>query len=614
MPDTTLQSRPSLTPSQIADRRLAASNMTGPKRRAFEAEMTLQYCAGNPLMAEAVFGWGRQMVALGLAERRSGIICLGAQSAFSGRQRWEERHPQAAHVLRQLADAHAQPDPTFRTCWTYTRLTAHSALTLQRHLFLTLLCKLSTLLLSTLPLIRRQPMLPDCRTPDTTFAIPPFDVIPSDVEGFLEELWEFQATLHDGFARSEPRAHFFDSMVGQFRKLERKSIEPMALHVEGGTIRGMQRFLSDVRWDEVQMLWHDHQLVTDELGDPEGVLLFDETGFVKMGHDSVGVARQYCGTLGKGEHGPVGVFAGYASRQGYALVDKRLFLPEAWCGEAYAARRTPCHVPSEVTLQSKPQLAAALLQAIVREGLLPCKYIVADCLYGNSPDFLEAIDACVGITALVAISSATRCWRQRPQTEAKTYRDQQEERTKRVVVATAPAAATGAAVAASLPASCWYQRTVSEGTKGPITYALARQRVTLCKEGLPERTVWLVIKRTRGATPTYSYYLSHAPVSTPWRLLVWLSGVRWAIEQCFEESKTELGMEHDEMRQYPGWHHHMLTTMLAHFFLWHLKLCLGKKSPSVDGVAAPDLAGCGVTAADVHDWGCAGVGRMGAEA
>ena len=159
----------------------------------------------------------------------------------------------------------------------------------------------------------------------------------------------------------------------------------------------------------------------------------------------------------------------------------------------------------------------------------------------------------------------------------------------------------GAAVAASLPASCWYQRTVSEGTKGPSTYAFARQRVPLCKEGLPERTVWRVIKRTLGATPTYSYYRRNAPVSTPWRLLVWLSGVRWAIEQCFEESQTALGMEHYEIRQYPGGPHHMLTTMLAHFFLWHLKLRLGKKSSGVDGVTAADLVGRGLTAADIYD-------------
>ena len=128
MQHATLKSRPSLSLSQITDLRLAASKMTGSKRRAFEAEMTLKYCDGHPLMAETVFGWGRQTVALGLAEQPTGIRCLGAQSAFSGRKRWEEQHPQAAQTLRQVADAHAQQDPTFRTSLTYTRLTAQAAL------------------------------------------------------------------------------------------------------------------------------------------------------------------------------------------------------------------------------------------------------------------------------------------------------------------------------------------------------------------------------------------------------------------------------------------------------------------------------------------------------
>ena len=155
-----------------------------------------------------------------------------------------------------------------------------------------------------------------------------------------------------------------------------------------------------------------------------------------------------------------------------------------------------------------------------------------------------------------------------------------------------------APVAVSLPASSWYRRKVSEGTKGPIVYEFARQRVTLCKDGLPERPVWLVIKRTWGAEPSFSYYISNAPASTPLRTFVWLSGLRWAIEQCFEESKTELGMDHYEVRKYAGWHHHVLTTMLAHFFLWHLKLHLGKKSPRADGVAVADVVGRGVTTAD----------------
>ena len=171
---------------------------------------------------------------------------------------------------------------------------------------------------------------------------------------------------------------------------------------------------------------------------------------------------------------------------------------------------------------------------------------------------------------------------------------------KRVVVAPAQDACTVATLATQVPASRWYQRTVSEGTKGPLAYALARQRVTLCKDGLPERTVWLVIKRTLGVEPTYSYYISNAPASTPLRTFVWLSGLRWAVEQCFEEGKTELGMDHYEVRKYPGWHHHMLTTMLAHFFLWRLKLRLGEKSPSAHGGATTDDLGCGLAPADIY--------------
>jgi SRSO17 transposase len=159
-------------------------------------------------------------------------------------------------------------------------------------------------------------MLPTCRTPGEGFAIPTFDVVRSDVEGCMEALWECQSAFHDWFARSESRAHFFDSMVGQLRPLERKSIEPRALHIEGSTSRGLQRCSSDVGWEEEQMQWHSQQLVADAMGEPDGGLLFEETGCVKKGQDSLGVARQSWGTLGKGEKCHVGGLAGYAARQG----------------------------------------------------------------------------------------------------------------------------------------------------------------------------------------------------------------------------------------------------------------------------------------------------------
>ena len=128
MHDTPLACHPPLSPSQSADLRLAASHMTGAKRRAFEAEMAVKYCRGNPLLAETVFGWGRRTIAVGLAERRTGLRCLGAQAACSGHKRWEEQPPEAAEALGRLAEAHAQQDPTFRTTLASTRLTANAAL------------------------------------------------------------------------------------------------------------------------------------------------------------------------------------------------------------------------------------------------------------------------------------------------------------------------------------------------------------------------------------------------------------------------------------------------------------------------------------------------------
>src|SRR6266699_3217490 len=276
-------------------------------------------------------------------------------------------------------------------------------------------------------------MLPACRTEGDGFAIPQFALNPRDVEGFMDELHGFHTAFRGCFARSEPRDHFFHYMVGQFSDLDRKSIEPMALQVEGGNVRAMQRCISDAVWDEAQMLCTYHRLVDDEMGDPEGVVIFEESGFPNVGRDYVGVARQYCGALGKVENCQVGVFAAYASRHGYALVDKRLFMPETWFDEDYAERLHTCHVPEELRFHTKPQLAAEMVTAIRGEGRLPFKYVVADCLYGNSPDFLDAIEACVGVTSLVSIPSDTRCWLQRPVTTEKTSKYKGAMRSQRVV-------------------------------------------------------------------------------------------------------------------------------------------------------------------------------------
>src|SRR5438034_4692291 len=171
-------------------------------------------------------------------------------------------------------------------------------------------------------------MLPESRTPDEGFALPRFELTPRDVEGFLDELQTFHDHFRSCFSRSEPRGHVFNYMVGQFSELERKSIEPMALEVAGGNVRGMQRFISDNIWDEDKMRQTYHGLVAAEMGDPEGVLMVDESGFVKKGQESVGVARQHYGSLGEVENWDVGGVAGDVSRQGYAQVEQRRVVSE----------------------------------------------------------------------------------------------------------------------------------------------------------------------------------------------------------------------------------------------------------------------------------------------
>ena len=424
-------------------------------------------------------------------------------------------------------------------------------------------------------------MLAACRTQGDPETLPPFDLTTDDVDGFLDDLQAFHQAFHSCFVRSEPRQHFFHYLAGQFSELERKSIEPMAIHIEGGNSRGMQRLITTDVWDEPQMKHIYHGMVAQDMGDPQGVLIFDESGFIKKGQDSVGVARQYCGNVGKVDNAQVGVFAAYATTKGYALVDKQLFMPQSWFDDDHAERRAKCRVPKDLTFHSKPELAAAMLRAIEHAGQLPFRYIAADSVYGNSPVFLGAMEACVGRIYMVGISSETRAWLQRPQTQLHTYRYSGEERTQQVLAPSSPAPKSVAEWAQSLRPHMWYRRTVSEGSKGPIEYEFARKRVTICRDGLPDRTVWLVIKRSLGANPRYWYSISNAPASATLGLFVWLSGRRWAIEQAFEESKSELGMDHYEVRTFAGWHHHMWVTILAHFFLWRLKIGLEKKSPAL---------------------------------
>jgi len=421
-------------------------------------------------------------------------------------------------------------------------------------------------------------MLPDCRTTGDLYPIPKFDLETNDVTEFNEELKGYHNIFSDCFLRQEPRDNFYRYMVGQFSNQEKKSIEPIALNVINGNVRAMQRFVSSVVWDEEKMLSIHRSMIKTDMGDPDGVLIFDESGFLKKGNDSAGVAKQYCGNLGKVENCQVVVFAGYASRYGYSVLDSRLFFPAKWFGEDYEYLRTKCGVPEDLTFKTKPQLAVDMFNTIVTDEKIPFKYVVADSLYGNSREFREAVEKRDDIVYFVSMPCDTLCWLKMPVLKEKEYKYNGEKKTKVIVEKNESKPVSFEKIAKSTNPFFWYKRKVSEGTKGPIKYEFNRKLVILSKDGLPEKTVWLVIKRNIEKKPQYSYYICNAPVNIPLSVFVWLSSVRWAIEQCFEETKSGLGMDQYQVRKYAGWYHHMLTCMLGHFFLWHIKIKLGKKS------------------------------------
>jgi SRSO17 transposase len=420
-------------------------------------------------------------------------------------------------------------------------------------------------------------MLPVSRQNDYLYEVPKFEIQENDVVNFMDEYKGYHNIFSDCFNRSESREHFFKFMAGQFSDAERKSIEPIALKVEDGKVRPMQRFVSDAEWDDKKILFKYRNEVNTDMGDPNGVLIFDETGFLKKGDHSAGVSKQYCGSVGKVENCQVGVFAAYASPTGYALIGSRLFVPEKWFEDDYEEKRKKCKMPDGLTFKTKPQLASEIFYEIKEEGILPFKYVVADTLYGTSPDFMSPLENIPDITYFVAIPSDTLCWLRMPVIEEKEYTYRGEVRTKKALSKNEKKPICVSELAQNTNDYYWYKRTVSEGAKGPITYEFSKRRVILSINGLPDRTVWLVMKRTISTEPIYYYYISNAFLSTRLDTFVWLSGVRWAIEQCFEETKSELGMDHYEVRKYQGWYHHILTCMLAHFFLWHLKIKLGEK-------------------------------------
>ena len=408
---------------------------------------------------------------------------------------------------------------------------------------------------------------------------PAMELTPQAIDHLVEELREYHAIYSPLFQRREQREWAQKYLHGLLLELPRKSIEPMVLALEGPqvqAVRTMQLFLSEGTWDDEALLHRHWQEVDTSLGEDDGVLTLDGSDFLKQGRESVGVKRQYCGEVGKRANGQAGVFLGYASRQGYTLLDRRLYLPQEWVEEeAYAKRRQRCGVPADLPFKTKPTLGGEMIQAVHQAHTLRARWVVCDEAFGRDTRLLDHIDS-LGLGYLAEVPHDTQVWRHRPVTAVPPWSGQGRTPTRSRVLAGEATPDEVALLAASLPTDRWVRRTIKEGSKGPLVAHFAALRVIAVRDGLPGPEVWLVLRRNL-VTSELKTYLSNAPADTALATLVRLSGMRWPIETCFEDGKQYLGMGDYEVRGWRGWHHHMTLCMLAHFFLVRVCLRLKKK-------------------------------------
>lgn len=394
---------------------------------------------------------------------------------------------------------------------------------------------------------RKQQMLAECQ------------VSPQLVEGITERLREFIKPFAAGLSVSKQEEHAQDYIAGLVSDLERKNVESIA-YLHDQDRQGLQRFMGVVPWDHKPMLHRLAEQVGVELGESDGVIVFDPSGFPKNGNASVGVARQWLGRLGKVDNGQVGVYMGYVSRCEHTLVDMRLYLPEAWAKDR--ARRKKAGVPKEVRFHTRHELA---LQMLDDTGtLLPHGWVTGDDEMGRSSRFRRALRE-RGERYVLAVPSNT------------TIRDLEVETTGR---RKAPFVAVKT-WSDALAEEAWTAIEVCAGEKGPLQLEVAKRRVQARTEGRrvgPEET--LVVFRSReGEGWKYDYCLCNAESQTPLAEFARVLTAEHRIEDSIKRAKSQAGLADYEVRTWWGWHHHQALSLLATWFLV-LETRRGKKRHS----------------------------------
>jgi SRSO17 transposase len=358
----------------------------------------------------------------------------------------------------------------------------------------------------------------------------------ADLEVWVAGLDGLFARVAGRFGRAEPRRQARAYLTGLLAPVERKNGWQLAEAAGDATPDRMQRLLNRACWDPDEVRDDLRAYVAEHLGHADGVLIVDETGFVKKGVRSVGVQRQYSGTAGRVENCQLGVFLAYASPIGRALVDRELYLPKSWTADRQ--RCDQAGVPAGVGFATKPQLAQAMLARALDAGI-PAQWITADEAYGQDSKFRMFCDR-RRVGYVVAVP-----------------RNQQ--------IGLGVGTTRIDTLAGQAPDEAWKRLSAGAGSKGPRLYDWAMA-------GLPDlddtgRSRWVLIRRSIADPDELAFYLCAGPTGTTITTLVRVAGTRWAIEECFQQAKTETGLDHYQVRRYEAWYRHITLAMLAHAYL-----------------------------------------------
>lgn len=356
------------------------------------------------------------------------------------------------------------------------------------------------------------------------------------VEGWARALEQLGERIGTRFARAEPRTRAVAYLKGLMSDVPRKNGWQLAEFAGEATPDGMQRLLSTADWDVDGVRDDLRGYVVEAIGTPTGVLVVDESGFLKKGTHSVGVKRQYSGTAGRIENCQIGVFLGYSSDHGYALIDRELYLPQEWASDA--SRRAVTKVPEEMEFATKAELARQMLERAFAAGV-PCAWVTGDSIYGGDRRLRLWLEEHAHWFVL-GIAKNEALWGGFQQQRVDVW-------------------------GTRIPDDAWHRLSCGDGAKGPRLYDWALLYLPRWEQS-PDIAHGLLVRRSLD-DDELAYYVVFAPAGTPLETLVTVAGQRWTIEECFELGKSEVGLDEYEVRHWPGWYRHITLSMLALAFL-----------------------------------------------